>query len=55
MYATTTALAAVNVAATDVGLFIALVVGIIFTAWAGLTGLGFFKRKATHYVAGRKF
>jgi len=55
MYATSTALAQVSTTSTDIGLFIVLAVGIIFAAWASLTGIGFFKRKVSHYVAGRKF
>jgi len=55
MYGTSTALATVSSTASDVGLFIVLAVGIILAAWASLTGLGFFKRKVSHYVAGRKF
>jgi len=55
MYATTTALAAISSAASDIGLFLVLSIGIVLAAWASLTGLGFFKRKASKYVTGRKF
>jgi len=55
MYGTSTGLAQVNATITDIGLFLVLVVGAIMGAWASLTGLGYFKRKVQHYIAGRKF
>jgi len=55
MYSTSTALTQITSTGTDVGLVIAAVVGLVFTGWAALTGLGFLKRKVSHYVAGRKF
>lgn len=55
MYATSTALAQIQSTATDIGLLIAAVVALVFTGWAALTGLGFLKRKVSHYIAGRKF
>jgi len=55
MYATSTALASVQAAGADIGLLIAAVVTIVLAGWAALTGLGFFKRKVSHYVSGRKF
>jgi hypothetical protein len=55
MYATTTALTQISSSASDVGLLVAAVVALVFTGWAALTGLGFLKRKVSHYVAGRKF
>jgi len=55
MYATSTALSVISSSATDVGLLVAAVVLSILTGWAALTGVGFFKRKVSHYVAGRKF
>jgi len=38
-----------------IGVAIALTVTAVIAAWAGLTGLGFGKRKATKYVTGKKF
>jgi hypothetical protein len=55
MYATTTALAQITSTGTDVGVLIAAVVALVFAGWAALTGVGFLKRKISHYVAGRKF
>lgn len=55
MYATSTALSAITSSAADIGLLVAAVVTSILVGWAALTGVGFFKRKVAHYVAGRKF
>jgi len=55
MYATSTALAQVTSTLADVGIFLVAVIAAVLAAWAGLTGLGFLKRKVSHYVAGRKF
>lgn len=55
MYATTTAITAITSAGTDIGLLVAAVVTTILAGWAALTGVGFFKRKVSHYVSGRKF
>jgi len=55
MYSTSTAITQITSTGTDIGLVIAAVVGLVFTGWAALTGLGFLKRKITSYVSGRKF
>jgi len=55
MYATSTAIAAVTSAGADIGLLVAAVVTTVLAGWAALTGVGFFKRKVSHYVSGRKF
>jgi hypothetical protein len=55
MYSTSTALSVIASSATDIGVLVAAVVLSILTGWAALTGVGFFKRKVSHYVAGRKF
>jgi len=55
MYATTTALTQIASSASDIGLVIAAVVASVMVGWAALTGVGFLKRKVSHYVAGRKF
>lgn len=47
--------AAINATAADLGVAIALVVGIVLAAWAALIGLGYFTRKAQRKVTGRKW
>jgi len=55
IFATTTAVSVVTGAYSDLAIMVALVIGGVIAAWAGLVGLGFAKRKATHHVTGRKF
>jgi len=55
MYATTTALAQISTTLSDTGLMLVAVIAAVLAAWVGLVGLGFLKRKISHYVAGRKF
>lgn len=55
MYATTTALAQIASTGADIGLLVAAVVALVFVGWASLTGVGFLRRKISHYIAGRKF
>jgi len=55
MWDTASSTAAINTAYAAIGVLIALSITAVLAAWAGLTGLGFAKRKATKYVTGKKF
>lgn len=55
MYASSTALSQVSGVGSSVGLLIAAAVATLIAAIGSLYALGFFKRKASQYVAGRKF
>jgi len=55
IYASSTAETAVASGFSDIGGMIVIAVIGVIGAWAALTGLGFAKRKATHYVTGKKF
>jgi len=55
MYDVASSSAALTSAYGDIGVLIALTVTTVIAAWAALVGLGFGKRKATHYVTGKKF
>lgn len=55
MYSTSTALSQIASSGVDIGLVVAATVGLVMTGWAALTGVGFLKRKISHYVSGRKF
>jgi len=55
MYSTSTALSQIASTASDIGLVVAAAVATVMVGWAALTGVGFLRRKASHYVAGRKF
>jgi len=41
--------------ASDVGIGLLAVLGIVLTAWAGLVALGYFTRKTTKKVTGHKY
>jgi len=55
MYATSTAIAQIASTGADIGLVVGATVASIMVGWAALTGVGFLKRKVSHYIAGRKF
>jgi len=55
MYATSTALAQITSTGTDLGILIGATVVLVLGGWAALTGVGFLRRKLSHYVSGRKF
>jgi len=55
MYATSTALGQIASTGSDIGILIGAGVALVLGGWAALTGVGFLRRKASHYVAGRKF
>jgi hypothetical protein len=55
MYPIASSTAAIATTGTDVGIAIAAVVTMVLAAWAALIGLGFFTRKVTKKVTGRKF
>lgn len=55
MWGVASSSAALTAGFADIGTLIALTVAVVIAAWAALVGLGFGKRKATHYVTGRKF
>jgi len=55
MYDVASSSAALTGAYASIGTLIALAVTAVIGAWAALVGLGFGKRKATHYITGKKF
>jgi len=55
MYDIASSTAQISSTAADLGIAIALVVGIVLGSWAALVGLGYFVRKAQHKVTGKKF
>lgn len=55
MFPIASSTAVISSTATDLGVGIALVVGIVLGAWASLVALGYFTRKATKKVTGHKF
>jgi hypothetical protein len=55
MYDIASSSAQISTTAAELGIAIALVVGIVLGSWAALVGLGYFTRKAQSKVTGRKF
>lgn len=55
IYSIASTTAQISSTAADLGLAVALVVGIVLGAWAALVGLGYFVRKAQSKVTGKKF
>lgn len=55
MYDIASSSADISATAADLGIVIALVVGIVLGAWAALIGVGYFTRKAQNKVTGRKW
>lgn len=55
MYDIASSTAQIAATGASVGLAIAAVVALVLGGWAALIGLGFFTRKVTHKVTGKKF
>jgi len=55
MYDIASSTAQIAATGLDVGLAIAAVIALVLGGWAALIGLGFFTRKVTHKVTGKKF
>jgi len=55
MYTIASSTAQIATTGTDVGLAIAAVVALVLGGWAALIGLGFFTKKASKHVTGKKF
>jgi len=55
MYNIASSTAQIASTGTDVGLAIAAVVALVLGGWAALVGLGFFTRKVSSKVTGKKF
>jgi len=55
MFPIASSTAQIATTAADVGVGLALVIGIVLGAWAALIALGYFTRKVQHKVTGRKF
>jgi ABC-type dipeptide/oligopeptide/nickel transport system permease subunit len=55
MYDIASSTAQISATAANLGVAIALVIGIVLGSWAALVGLGYFIRKAQSKVTGKKF